>query len=78
MIMAGQYETLSCPFCDKGKITCLYFPSVISVKREKSATFGSKTSRSKSSDTWLVQSGCSFCGKSQEEVEKELKKRDII
>lgn len=76
--MAGQYEILSCPFCDKGQISCLYFPSVVSVKKERSATFGSKTSKSKSSETWLIKYGCSECGKSSEEVEKELKKKNII
>jgi hypothetical protein len=36
--MAGQYEELSCPFCDKGKIRCLYFPSAWSVKIKRTKT----------------------------------------
>lgn len=75
--MPGQYEILSCPFCDKGKITCLYFPSVYSVKR---TTVGSNRSSTphKSSETWFIKTGCSVCGKSDEEVEKELKRKEII
>ncbi|MFH8119681.1 MAG: hypothetical protein QXS37_02660 [Candidatus Aenigmatarchaeota archaeon] len=29
-------------------------------------------------EVWLVLSGCKVCGKSQEEVEKEFKRRGII
>ena len=76
--MAGQYEVLSCPFCDKGQITCLYFPSVMTEKRSVTATFGGKSKKKLTSEIWLIQSGCSNCGKNQEEVEKELKRKDII
>ena len=76
--MAGQYETLLCPFCGKGQIQCLYFPGAIQERRHSTATFGHETRRSKSSDAWIVQSGCSVCGKSDEEVEKKLKEDGII
>lgn len=76
--MRGQYEELSCPFCDKGIISCLYFPSVASEKRSGRSSLGSGRSVKKSSDLWLVQSGCNVCGKSKEEVENELRKKDII
>lgn len=76
--MVGQYEELSCPFCHKGRIPALYIPSVTSFKKERSKTFGSKTKRAKSPDIWLIKSGCHICGKSQDEVEKELKKKDLI
>lgn len=76
--MAGQYETLSCPFCDKGRIQCLYFPGAIGQRTRASATFGKIKERRKSSETWLIQSGCTVCGKSQEEVERELKNKEII
>lgn len=76
--MPGQYEILSCPFCGKGEIQCLYFPSVTTEKRRVSATFGAKKERSKSSESWIIQSGCKSCGKTEEEVEKEFKKRNII
>ena len=76
--MVGQYEELSCPFCDKGRIPCLYIPGITSVKRERSATFGSKTKKMKSSDIWLIKSGCTSCGESQAEIEKELKVKELI
>lgn len=76
--MAGQHEELSCPFCDKGRIQCLYFPSVLSVKSSGRSSIGSGKYFRESANTWLIQSGCSNCGKSQEEVEKELRKKNII
>jgi len=76
--MAGQYEVLSCPYCDKGRISCLYFPSAVSFKRSGSRSLPGKSSISKSSETWIIQSSCSTCSKSAEEVEKELRKRGII
>ena len=76
--MAGQYEELSCPFCDKGRIACLYFPSVWGEKRTGRSSLGSGKSISKSTEQWIVQSGCSECGKSAEEVEKELRRKEII
>ncbi len=76
--MAGQYEILNCPFCEKGQISCLYFPSVSSVKIRRTATFGTKKDRTKSADIWIIKSGCSSCGKSIEDVEKELRRLDII
>jgi len=76
--MRGEYTELSCPFCDKGRIQCWYIPSVTTMKKQISATFGSKTRKSKSAEVWLIKSGCNICGKSQEEVEKELKNKGII
>jgi hypothetical protein len=76
--MRGEYEELICPFCGKGKIIALHFPSVWQEKRSITATFGSRRRLSKSKDVWIIQSGCSICGKSKEEVEKELKNRNII
>jgi len=76
--MRGQYEELSCPFCDKGKIKCWYIPGVWSQKRVVTGSLPGKRSVRKSSDIWIIQSGCSVCGKSQEEVEKELRKKGII
>lgn len=76
--MVGHNETLSCPFCSKGIISCLYFPGAWGVKSTGKNSLGSGKHVSKSSDTWVVQSGCTVCGKSIEEVEKELKRKDII
>jgi len=76
--MRGEPIELACPFCDKGKIQCWYIASTLSERRITSATFGHTTRRSKSSEVWIIQSGCSVCGKSIEEVEKELKNKNII
>ncbi len=76
--MAGQTEILACPFCDKGQIVCLYFPSVSVIRTRPTATFGNRKKRETSSEEWIVQSGCKVCGKSVEEVEKELKNKGVI
>ncbi|MHA1677556.1 MAG: hypothetical protein ACTSW3_02115 [Promethearchaeota archaeon] len=76
--MPGQYEVLLCPFCEKGEIQCLYFPSVWSVKRKSTKTLPGSGTISKSKEEWIIQSGCPVCGKSAEEVEKELKRKNII
>lgn len=76
--MAKQYEILECPFCQKGEIQCLYFPSAWSVKRKSTKTLPGKGTISKGSEEWIIQSGCPVCGKSAEEVEKELKRKGII
>lgn len=75
--MRGQYEELSCPFCDKGRINCLFIAGSYSFKK----TMAAHTSKSvpvKNSDVWLVQSGCSACGKTREQVEKKLKQTGTI
>ena len=73
-----QYEELSCPFCDRGRIACGYIPSVWSEKRTGRSSLGKGKKVVKSSDIWLIKSGCNVCGKSQEEVEKELKSKNVI
>jgi len=75
--MRGESIELACPFCDKGKIQCWYIPSTTKIRR-LSGSFGKGMAYSKSSEVWLIKSGCSVCGKSQEDVEKELKKLNII
>jgi len=77
-IYGWQYEVLKCPFCDKGEISCKWYPSAVSIKRNATASLPGKGSVSKSKEVWLVLSGCKVCGKSQEEVESEFKKRGII
>jgi hypothetical protein len=75
--MRGQYETLICPFCDKGKISCLLIAGTYSFKKSMAA-HTSKSIPTKSSDVWLIQSNCNICGKTKDEIDKELKKRGII
>ncbi len=76
--MRGEYTELSCPFCDKGGIQAWYIPSAWTEKRTGRSSLGRGKSVKKSSDIWLIRSGCSICGKSQGEVEKELKRKQII
>lgn len=76
--MLGQYEELSCPFCDKGRIPCLYFPSQWSLKRKLTQTLPGRGSPHKSAEVWIIKSGCKECSKPQEEVEKELKRTGVI
>lgn len=73
-----QYEELPCPFCDVGRISCGYVAGAWSVKSSGKNSLGSGKHASKSSEVWLIQSGCPKCGKSSEEVEKELLKKGII
>lgn len=68
---------LSCPFCDRGKIEVWYIPSYIKIRRI-SGSFGKGHAFSKSADIWIVKSGCPVCGKSPNEVERELKRKRII
>ena len=73
-----KYEELSCPFCDKGRIQVGYVAGAWSVRQRKTASLPGTQAAKKSSDVWLIQSGCPNCGKPQEEVEKELKRKNII
>lgn len=73
--MSAQYEILSCPFCSKSTISCIYFPSATSLKVRSTATFGRSVKRSKSKDTWIVKTGCNSCNKSIGEVEAKLKEQ---
>jgi hypothetical protein len=76
--MRGEYTEFPCPFCDKGKIQCWYIPSISVIRRRPTATFGNTKKRVTSPDIWLIKSDCNVCNKSQEEVEKELRKKNMI
>ncbi len=73
-----QYEQLACPFCQKGVIKCIYIPGAVSIKRAITASLPGKGTFHKSRDVWIIQSGCDECGKSKDEVEKELRKNEVI
>lgn len=73
-----QYEVLKCPFCDKGEISCKWYPSATTVRKQGRTALGSKGSVSKSKEVWIVQSDCKACGKTKEEIEKEFRNRGII
>jgi hypothetical protein len=76
--MRGEPLELNCPFCDKGKIQVWYIPSVWGEKHSGRSSLGSGRKVTKTSDVWLIRSGCSICGKPQEEVETKLKEDNII
>ena len=75
--MVGQYEEPSCPFCDKGSFRCLYIPGSWSQKRVVTGSLPGRKSVSKSRDVWLIKAGCRICGKSAEDVERELKQKRV-
>lgn len=72
-----QTEFLPCPFCDKGQIECRYIPASYTVKHVRSGK-GSANIPRKSSEIWLIKTGCNICGKTAKEVEKELEKKNLI
>jgi hypothetical protein len=76
--MRGSYEELPCPLCEKGKIACWHIPATWSFKRKSTKTLPGLGTPIKSKDIYIIQSGCNLCGKSKEEVERELKKKNII
>jgi hypothetical protein len=75
--MRGQYEELSCPFCDKGRIQAWYIPSSYSIKQQRSRVLRGNQ-KQKNPEIWLIKSGCNICGKSQGEVEKKFREQNII
>ena len=76
--MRGEPVELSCPFCDKGRIQCWYIPGAWSERHTGRSSLGKGKSAKRSSDVWLIKSGCSICGRLQEEVERKLRKNKII
>lgn len=73
-----QYEILMCPFCQKDTISGRYFPSAVSFKRGSTASLPGKGSFHKSKESWIIESGCSNCGKSKDDVIEEMQKKDMI
>jgi len=76
--MRGEPVELNCPFCDKGRIEAWYIPGAWGEKVAKTGSLPGSKKVQRSADIWLIKSGCSLCGKSQEEVEKELKRKNAI
>lgn len=68
-----------CPFCSTGDITITKFLGVTSVKRKRTATFGSAVVKRRSPDTFVVSTkSCPVCGKSGEEIQKKLEEENLI
>lgn len=76
--MRGSYEQLPCPFCREGIIQAQLFKGAWQEKRSGRNSLGSGKSTHRSSDTWLIQSGCKPCDKTEDQVEKELRRRNMI
>ena len=76
--MRGEPIELPCPFCESGKIQCWYIAGAWSHKMKKTKTLPGSGTVSKSSDVWLIQSGCTVCGKNAEEVESKLREKGMI
>lgn len=67
-----EIQIWDCPFCGKNTIQILYFPS--SARPYKTTWSGSKPGWKISKEQALIQSRCSNCGKTIEEVERKLTK----
>lgn len=76
--MAGkEYMIINCPFCDKGEINLLHFPETWTAKRSYAAG-KSKASGYLTKAEYVVQTDCPVCHKKADEIEKELKRQNII
>jgi hypothetical protein len=73
-----QYEVWDCPFCGENSISVVRFPKSVSVKCSKTASLPGSKGFHVSPDVYLVQSGCSKCGKSAEDVENKLKRDGVL
>lgn len=67
-----QEVIVECPFCGKKAVKSLYYPPSIRAKTSRISA-GSKTKFYRISEIYEIVSGCSKCGKSQEEVEKAFR-----
>lgn len=66
-----QSEEVPCPFCGS-KILCNYIPSSFSTKRT-SCRAGKGVKTSKTKEEWNIQSDCSNCGKTANEIKRAMK-----
>lgn len=67
-----QEIMLECPFCGRKGVKSLYYPPSIRAKTSR-VSAGAKTKLYKINEIYEIVSGCSKCGKSQEEVEKAFR-----
>jgi len=56
----------------------MWYPSATTVKRNATSSLPGGGSLSKSKETWVVKSGRESCGKTKDEVERELRKNGSI
>lgn len=71
--MRGDYEEIICPFCEKGRVGFIHIPSVVSIRRSKTASLPGNKTYHKSKDIWIAKSNCSHCFMSGEAVERRLR-----
>lgn len=68
-----------CPFCSNADITVTKFLGATSVKRKRTATFGSAVVKRRSPDTYVVSTkSCPACGKSGEEIQRKLEEENML
>ncbi len=68
--MPKEEQIWECPFCKKATIRVMYFPRT--ARPVKTSWGGSRPWMQVSGEVVIIQSGCSNCGKTKEEVKKEL------
>jgi hypothetical protein len=72
-----ECEEIPCPFCN-GEIPVGLVRGCWTEKRHVTATFGARHDKRKTKDVFIIHTGCKNCGKSKEEIEKELKRKNMI
>lgn len=73
MVGLGRHDEteIECPFCGKGKIRMFHQEGYMQA-RKSSISNKSSFSYHRVGDSYIVQNGCSECGKSVKEVQKAL------
>jgi len=71
-IRTQEIRNVECPFCKKETVKAIYYPPVLQMKKSRSAATGTKTKFYHTKEKLEIISGCSNCGKSQEEIVKAL------
>lgn len=70
--MSKQIIFLKCPFCKKGEIEAIYFPSVL--RSRKGSWGGYKPKFERSADSIIITSDkCPNCRKTRKEIQKKIK-----
>ena len=73
-----NYDIWDCPFCGNNTISVIHFPKSVSVKKAKTASLPGSKGFHQNPDIYVIESGCSSCGKESFEVERKLKKEGLL
>jgi len=76
--LGRQYEVWDCPYCGANTVNMIRFPKSVSVKRARTASLPGGQGFHVNPDVYLLQTGCSKCGKTHEEVENKLKTDGLL